>query len=180
MALEHIRLALNVDPMNGAIIGTHGNVQFALGRIEAAIESYESAVELGWGDAAQAFLGVVYLHLDDAGKAGPCLRAGRFAAEAIPPDLVDEMLDKVEANSGASTELGDRILSGAANEEISPALAFRLCALLGQAQIFAMPFDECAVPGDAVGTLWHPPAAPIREDERFPELLARFGLPPPE
>jgi TolB-like protein/Tfp pilus assembly protein PilF len=176
-ALEHIRIALRLDPLNGAIIGTHGNVSFALGRIESAIESYESAMELGWGDAAHAFLGAVYLYLGNRKKAGPCLRAGRFAAEAVPSRLVDAILNETTSDTGGSATLGDQILASVLADDITPALGFRLCALLGQVQIFDLPFDVQDVSGDALGTLWHPPAATIRRDRRFKSLAERFDLP---
>lgn len=176
-SLEPIRRAQSLDPLNGAILGTLGGANFALGRIDAAVQCYESARELGWRDAANAFLGILHLYRGDVIKAAACLAEGRFAAEAIPDAIAKTVLAAAEAGKLNTGGVGAEVVGAAQRQDISMQLAFRLCALLGLAELFELDIDAGKLSADAVGTLWQPPAKALRQDSRFLELLERFGLP---
>ncbi len=176
-SLVHIERAQSLDPLNGAILGTLGEVNFALGRIDAAVSSYESARELGWRDAANAFLGIVHLYQGEHDAAAVCLTEGRFAAEPIPADITDTMLAAARAGTPPGGDVGDKIVALCRQGSLSKRLAFRLTALLGLDTLFDLDIDAADLSADEVGALWLPPASPLRQDSRFPALVESLGLP---
>ncbi len=173
-ALEHIRIAEALDPLNGAIAGTYGNITFALSQTDEAIAKYETALQLGWADAANAFLGAVFIHLGDKDRAEAHLRRGRLGAEPIPEALIEKIVRTSSEDAASWATLGDDLAERVSSGEVSPDLAFRLAALLGHQQAFDLAGDT--VSADAFGLLWLPGATALREDPRFNELAARVGL----
>ncbi|MDJ0907329.1 MAG: hypothetical protein QNI96_15030 [Woeseiaceae bacterium] len=176
-SLAHIERARSLDPLNGAILGTLGAVKFALGRIDAAVESFESARELGWRDAANAFLGAVHLYQGEHDVAATCLTEGRFAAEPIPAELIDTVLAAARAGTLRDGKVGEQILTLRRQESVSARLAFRLSALLGLETLFDLDVHTADLSADEIGALWLPPASELRRDDRFPGLIEGFGLP---
>jgi len=175
-AREQIRHALDLDPLNAAIVGTHGSIRFALGQIDDAIAQFESAHDLGWSETANAFQGAIYLLLGNKENAAAKLRSGRFGGESIPRNFVDEILRTIDSDHGAD-QLGDRLVSSVTSGEISGALAFRLCALAGSTQVFELSAIHDKLRADVLSALWCPMAAPIRRDKRFVPFLENLGLP---
>ena len=175
-ALQQISKALRLDPLNGAIIGIHGCASFAVGECKAGIDSLQNAVQLGWAEAARAFLGAIYLHLGNIAEAESCLRKGRFGGERIPDRLISALL---ASGKGADemTDAGREIVASVERGEISQSLGFRLSALIGSDCLFELPFDAQDISSDALGAIWYPPAAPVRDDRHFAALLERFNLP---
>lgn len=176
-ALPHVERAQSLDPLNGAILGTLGAANFALGRIDAAVASYESARELGWRDAANAFLGAIRIFRGEHDAAAECLAAGRFAAEPIPTELADAVVTSAQSGALDDGSVGKRIVDLMLEGRMSPRLAFRLSALLGLDTLFDLDVDPAQLSADEVGALWLPPAGRLRKDVRFPALVERFGLP---
>lgn len=175
-AREQIRLALDLDPLNAAIVGTNGSICFAQGQIDDAIAQFENASDLGWSETANAFQGAIYLHLGNKQKAREKLQSGRFGGELIPRGLMDEILAIIDGEPGTE-QLGDRLISGITSGEISGALGFRLCALTGSTRIFDFSTAHDKLRADVLSALWYPMAAPIRRDERFAAFLENLGLP---
>ncbi|MGH8494727.1 MAG: tetratricopeptide repeat protein [Gammaproteobacteria bacterium] len=168
-ALEEVRRAGALDPLNAAVEGTLGSICFALGNNAEALDHYRNAERLGWGTAAQALRGAVYLHSGDRAQAEPCLRAGRLSNESIPSAIVEALVRE--------TRPAERILASLRRDEISAAAAFRLCSMCGAEEIFDLGVDLHGVPSEAMMPLWYPPAAPIRRHRRFAALSGALGLP---
>lgn len=175
-ALQQISTALLLDPLNGAVIGTHGCANFAVGDFKAAIDSLQNAEQLGWADAARAFLGAIYLHLGDIAEAEGYLRKGRFGGEPIPDQLISALLTSVKG-ADRMADAGQEIAASVERGEIGQNLGFRLSALIGSDCLFDLPSDVQDISSDALGAIWYPPAAPLRDDSRFAALLERFNLP---
>ena len=178
-AVVEARVARDLDPLSGLIAVNVGFALFYQGDYAAARDEFAALIEIE-PDYPPAHLGMGYAQLSLGENAAAIASLERGSAGAGGSPLFDATLAHAYAVSGRETRARE-MLARLVNAPVqSPFLIAMVHVGLGDRESALEWLEQAAQQGDqrARVVAVEPRFDDLREDPRFDELVARFGLPP--
>ncbi len=173
LALEHIEIAKNIDPLISAVISTEGSIYRNLGDYSRAEELAREAAALGMYGGSLYDLGLTYVAAGETEKGKALIEkgwTGEDPSEAVTRQLFFQALDNPENLAAFEQHIGK------AGDSYSSATSSNMeyLALLGSAYVFEYQSDVKCVRFEY--SVWLESFREQRKKPEFFEMMKRAGM----